>query len=80
MLYVFNTKIRCEYILTDFEQIDKKYIIYPRFAFFYPFLLDLGIVPAVWYVLELFRQCGMFYCSFYYMYIMLCRSYFEPIA
>ena len=22
MLYVFNTKIRCEYILTDFEQIN----------------------------------------------------------
>ena len=39
-----------------------------------------GTIPAVWYVLELFRQCGMFYCSFYYMYIMLCRSYFEPIA
>jgi hypothetical protein len=25
---------------------------------------DFGIVPTVWYILELFRQCGIFYFHF----------------
>ena len=60
MLYVFNTKIRCEYILTDFEQINmfsnrvvQEIYNISSTCLLLPFLLDFGTIPAVWYFLFL---------------------------
>jgi len=44
--------------------IDHVYVQVYDFASFYIFRMDFGTVPTAWYILELFRQRGIFWnCS-----------------
>jgi hypothetical protein len=65
ILYVFNAKIRCEYILTYCELLD---------MFTYRLVQEICYISShclfllfYYLILELFRRCGIFFFSFFYI-------------